>query len=217
MFSDLVHLTDSGRLRLTSKGRSVFEKTWHEPSVIETKGWVKTLCRERGKIVPGSHREGHNVWTNTGREFLAMLMTYQVNGSTPYRNDRMAYVGIGTGLQVEDTNVASLVNPIAYNLANEFLAVFQHDATSFPLTPTRTTVRYIRVFSETEITTGVDSVLISELGLYSDGEQNSFAQGGRVTSLAQASSQSPAAYKALPEPVEKTNALEFQVEWEIRH
>jgi hypothetical protein len=214
MYSDFIHLTDSGRIRLSSKGRDVFERIWHEPSVIETKGWVRWALRERGKLKKKG--EGCNIWTNTGREFLAMLMTYQANGTTPYRNDRMGFIGIGTGMQTEDPNVAGLVTPISYDGVN-FLAPLDHSGSSFPLDPTRTTIRYVRVFAENEISTGADPVLIGELGLFTDGEQSTFAQGGRNRTLAAAALQSPAAYKSLTEPVEKTNALEFQVEWEIRH
>jgi len=215
---DRVRVTDAGRIRLA--GRSVFE--WgEEKSVIEVKGWVRTLCRERGKIVPGSLREGHNIWTNTGREFVAMLMTYKAGGLSAYRDDRMSYVGIGTGLQTEDPGVTGLVRPIPY-VSGVFLAPLDHNATDFPLSPTRTTVKYTRVFSEDQITyQTTSSVLISELGLFTDGNPNANFQAGpppagRATDINSSPQQAPVAYKGLPEPVEKTNALEFQVEWEIR-
>jgi hypothetical protein len=215
---DRIHVTDAGRIRLQRE--SVY--AWgDEKSVIEVTGWVRTLCRERGKIVPGSHREGKNIWTNTGREFIAMLMTYKPGGQAVYRDDRMSYVGIGTGLQTEDPGVVGLVKPIPY-VSGVFLAPLDHSATDFPLSPTRTTVKYVRVFSEDQITFQTSSsVLISELGLFTDGNPNSdFMAGpppvGRPIDINSALQQAPSAYKGLPEPVEKTNALEFQVEWEIR-
>jgi hypothetical protein len=221
MLSDLVYVNDAGRITLRGS-RETLERAWgEEASVIEVKGWVRTLCRERGKIVPGSRREGHNIWTNTGREFLAMLMTYMPGGQTPYRNDRMAYLGVGIGLQTEDSSVTGLVHPVPF-VSGLFLAPLDHDATNFPLSPTRTTVRYIRVFSEDQVTFGEStSVLVSELGLFTDGNPaNGFQVGppptGRLTDIDSATLQAPCAYKGLVEPVEKTNALEFQVEWEIR-
>ena len=218
---DRIHVTDAGRIRLQRS--SVFE--WgDERSVIEVKGWVRALCRERGKIVPGSRREGKNIWTNTGREFLAMLMTYKPGGTNPYRNDRTSYIGIGIGLQTEDPGVVSLISPVPY-VSGTFLAPLDHNATDFPLSPTRTTVKYVRVFAEDQLTFGAtSSLLISELGLFTDGNPNSDFQAGapppvgpgRPDDINSALLQAPVAYKGLPEPVEKTNALEFQVEWEIR-
>lgn len=213
MPNDLVHVNDAGRISV-SKREAYF---WGaERSVVEVKGWVSCLLRERGKIVPGSRREGHNIWTNTGREFLAMLMTYQPNGSTAYRSDRIAYMGVGIGLQTEDASVVGLREPVSY-AGSSFLAPVSHSLTDFPLRPTRTTVRYSRIFAEDEITYGgVTSRLISELGLFTDGHQNSFAQGGRQVEQTSALLQSPAAYKAILEPIEKTTGLEFEIDWEIR-
>lgn len=213
MPSDFIHVGDSGRIRLQS-GRIL--SAWEDASVVEVKGWVRTLCRERGKIVPGSRRSGHNIWTNTGREFLAMLMTYQANATTPQRNDRVFYLGVGQGLQTEEVTVPSLKEPLEIT-ANRFLTALDHAATDFPLRPTRTVVRYVKTLSETDLTFGeVSSRFISELGLFTNGHQNSFEVGQRDISKDAGPFQSPVAYKALLEPVEKTQALEFQVEWEIR-
>lgn len=218
MFQDLVKVNDAGRVLLDRKELCHWGR---EKSVVEVEGWVRTLCRERGKIVPGSRREGENIWTNTGREYLPMLMSYEAGGTTPYRQDRMAYLGVGTGLQTEDTSVTSLVQPVPY-VFGVFLAPLDHNATDFPLSPTRTTVRYVRVFAEDQLTFGATtSINISELGLFTDGNPaNGWGVGppptGRLTGISSALQQAPNAYKALPEAVEKTNALEFQVEWEIR-
>src|SRR3989304_5181081 len=88
---DLVKVADMGFARLRTKaGEFIAGREWMEDQkpVVEVKGWVKLLMRERGKIVPGSLREGHNIWTNTGRECLARLMSLESPGSpagTPYR------------------------------------------------------------------------------------------------------------------------------------
>jgi hypothetical protein len=217
MMHDRIHVTDAGRVRLGSSSFSWEE----EKSVVEIKGWVKTLCRERGKIVPGSHREGRNIWTNSGREFLALLMTYQIGGQQAFRNDRISYIGIGSSLQPEVPEVTFLVKPEPF-IAGSFLAPIDHGTTSFPLYPTRTTVKYTRVYSEEQITFGgVTSVIVSELGLFTDGNPSTgFLPGapptGRPTDINSAPQQAPVAYKGLTEPVEKTSALEFQVDWEIR-
>jgi hypothetical protein len=214
-FGELVNVAESGIARLRSKaGAIVAGKSWNEEkSVVEVSGWVRTLMRERGKIVPGSRTEGHNVWTNTGREYLAMLMTYQSSGAA-YRSDRIKYIGVGTGMRVEEPGVTSLSVPVAYESSN-FLANISNAATSFPYTPSRTSIRYSITFTESQIST-TGPVLITELGLFTDGDRGTFEVGARDTSLANAGLQAPVAYKYMPDPIEKTQALQFQIEWEIR-
>jgi hypothetical protein len=215
MLRDMVRVADAGVASLRSKlGGIIAGREWgDDKSVIEVKGWVKLCMRERGKIVPGSHREGHNIWTNTGREYLPLLMSYSAP-STPFRQDRMAYIGVGTGSQIEQTSVLALANPVAADTGIFLVAV--DTPPTFPLAPTRTTVQYHRLFSETEITLSIGTVNVSEMGLFTDGNPaNDYSPGTRDTSLANASLQNPAAYKTF-EPVGKTQALELDVSWQIR-
>lgn len=216
MFKDLVRVTDHaiGSLR-TKLGEVIAGREFPDPglSVVQVKGWVKLLMRERGKIVPGSRREGHNVWTNTGREYLPLLMSYNT-GLTTYRNDRMTYIGVGTGAFVEDAGVASLAQPIA-TTPGTFLVPLSVPPT-FPLTPSRTTVQYHRLFAENEITSTPGSqVNVSEMGLFTDGSPALNYALPRDVTLASASSQPPMAYKSF-EPVGKTSSLGLEVFWEIR-
>lgn len=217
MFSDLVRVFDRGVVQLrTRAGEFVSGRSWDgvDASVVHVEGWVKLCMREGGKIVPGSHREGKNIWTNTGREFLALLMSLQSPG-TKFREDSVAYIGVGTGSHVEDASVTALGNPVAYT-SGLFLASLDVPPT-FPLTPTRTTVAYHRVFADNEITLSPGSTVdISEIGLFTNGDpaQNN-APGTRQTDLAHASLQAPVAYKTF-EPVGKTSSLELEVTWEIR-
>ena len=221
MFEDALRILDSGFARLRNKagaiiaGRSWDELALSDEPVIAVKGWVSLLMRERGKIVPGSRREGFNVWTNSGKEYLSLLMSIQTGPSTGFRNDHMAYIGVGIGSQLEDPAALAIISPVAY-LAGQFLAPLDVPP-SFPLTPTRTTVRYHRTFAETEITlTPASQVNISEIGLFTDGNPAAaYAPGTRLTSLAAASAQAPNAYKTF-EPVGKTDGLELDVSWEIR-
>lgn len=221
MFRDMVHILDKGLAQLRTKAGAVIAgREWDELAqmdepVISVKGWVSLVMRERGKIVPGSRREGHNVWTNTGKEYLALLMSIQSPPSVSFRNDRMAFIGVGTGSQVEDASVLSLVQPIAY-APGLFLAPLDVPPT-FPLNPTRTTVRYHRAFQEFDITvTPGSSVDITEVGLFTNGSPTAaFAPGTRDLSLANASQQAPNAYKSF-EPVGKTSDLELDIAWEIR-
>jgi len=213
---DIVRVMDRGFASLRSKTAGIIGgRRWgEEQSVVEVQGWVKLLMRERGKIVPGSRREGHNIWTNTGREYLALLMSIATGPSTGFRNDKIAYLGVGTGAQLEEANVLRLVTPVAYT-TGQFLAGLDIPPT-FPLTPTRTTVRYHRIFAEDQITLSPGSTVnISEMGLFTNGRQSDYAVGLRDTTLAQATNQSPAAYKSF-EPIGKKDSLSLEVSWEIR-
>jgi len=211
MFKDLVHVADRAVASLrTRAGEMIAGRTFDDQkSAIEVKGWVKLCMRERGKIVPGSHREGHNVWTNTGREYHPLLMSYSA-GPTPFRNDRMAYIMVGSGSYIEDASVDRLANPIPY-VGSTYLAPLDTPP-SFPLTPSRTTVRYHVVYAENQITTGSTQVNISEMGLFTDGNPANNYAPPRILTL---NIQAPCAYKSF-EPIGKTPALELEVSWEIR-
>lgn len=63
---------------------------------VEVKSNLFITARERGKIV--ARREGHNIWLDLGREYLAQLIAFQSFGpDTPVRNDRIKYMGLGIG------------------------------------------------------------------------------------------------------------------------
>ncbi len=216
MFQDVVKVTDALKLALRRGGRLLHEWTREdEGSVVEVKGWVSLVMRERGKIVPGSRREGFNIWTNTGKEFLALLMSIETPPTTSFREDRNAYIGVGTGTQLEQAGVLALASPVAY-ASGQFLAALDVPPT-FPLAPTRTTVEYSRTFAENEITLSpATTVEVSELGLFTNGDPGSgFSPGSRVTTLVAAASQAPNAYKTF-EPVPKKDVFELIVSWQIR-
>lgn len=68
----------------------------HTASEIEVKSNLILTARERGKIV--QRREGHNIWLNLGREYLASLIAYGSFGPlSPERDDRIRYMGLGIG------------------------------------------------------------------------------------------------------------------------
>jgi len=176
---------------------------------------VTIFCRENGKIVPGTLREGHNVWTLTGREYDAQLKSYESYGpDTPYRNDRIRYIGFGTGTQPEVSSVVRLVTPIAWNIGNSFLAQVGAPPI-FPLAPVRTTVRYSKIYGLLELSVA-GTVTLQEAGLFTDGGPPTFAPGTRDITLAGAGNQSPMAYKTF-EPLKKTQNFELEVRWELRH
>ncbi|MGA1353844.1 MAG: hypothetical protein ACO32I_03540 [Candidatus Limnocylindrus sp.] len=159
-------------------------------------------------------REGHNVWTNTGREYSALLKSYRPNGTDPFRNDRIAYVGLGGGTQPEDVTVLSLVTPLAFADDTTWLKRIDHTRTLFPEAGSRLTVRYTARFTASDFS-GAEA-FISECGLFTDGHPVTFQAGGRPTLLAEASRQSPLAYHTFS-PIPKTPDIEIELIWELRH
>lgn len=63
---------------------------------VEVKNNLKLIARERGKIV--ARRDGHNIWLDIGREYLAHVIALASYGpDVPQRNDRIKYMGFGIG------------------------------------------------------------------------------------------------------------------------
>ena len=215
--ADLVHVREDGSVRLLNRRGDVFASRALladlDKPIIEVKGWVDLCLRERGKKVPGSSRRGFNIWNNSGREYLALHMSYQGSGRL-FRSDAMAYIGVGIGTQVEDVGVTGLVAPVIY-APGLYLAALNLPPT-FPLTPTRTTVQYQRTFIESAITTSPgQTVLVSELGLFTDGHPEEGYVPGSMADYLNVGNNVPVAYKTF-EPVGKTSALQLDVTWQIR-
>jgi hypothetical protein len=88
-------------------------------AAIEVKSNLSLVMRDRGKII--ARRDGHNIWLNLGREYLAQLIAYSsYTPLTPERDDRIRYMGLGIGgsrqLALGTANAAPLV--IAYPGSN---------------------------------------------------------------------------------------------------
>lgn len=63
---------------------------------IEVRSNLILTFRERGKIV--ARREGHNIWVNLGREYLASLIAYSSFSPVARENDNgLRYMGLGIG------------------------------------------------------------------------------------------------------------------------
>jgi len=226
---DLVRVTDQLNFGFfdTSRGTREPAKTVicaPEKELVQVEGFFSAVCRERGKLVYGTRREGKNIWTLTGREYLAQLMSYSAYGTsahaggssnpdTPARDDRIRYFGFGTGTQPEVSSVSALVNPIAFDGGGNFLASIS--LPTYPLAPTRTTVQYSRTYTELELSFG-GTVTLTEAGLFTDGSPTAnYAPRTRDVTLANASAQAPDAYKAF-EPLRKTQNFVLDVSWQIR-
>src|SRR3989304_10588237 len=114
---------------------------------IEVKSNLITPARERGKIV--ARREGHNIWLDLGREYLAQLIAFASFGpDTPVRNDRIKYFGVGIGgtqqLALPTANSAPISPPYTGNNAQD------------DVTPTVTTLeRPVRISGSTSAYPGI--------------------------------------------------------------
>jgi hypothetical protein len=63
---------------------------------IEVKQNLSLVMRERGKII--ARRDGHNIWLDTGRAWLARLLGYSsYSPLTAYELERVRYMGFGIG------------------------------------------------------------------------------------------------------------------------
>src|SRR6478735_3757137 len=131
---------------------------------ISVRNNLRITTRERGKIA--ARREGHNIWLDLGREYLASLISLVSYGpDTPERNDRIKYMGFGIGgtRQVAPgvANAAPLVT--AYPGTNVWLGTIQAP----PIHTTATEVTFRRLFSQTEISySSYTTVPLSEVMLF---------------------------------------------------
>lgn len=215
-------VTVRDHLELRSGGQLVVAPEEPQKEEVKIEGFFSVMCRERGKIVPGSRRQGRNIWTLTGREYLARLMSYaSYSPDTPSRDDRIRYIGFGIGTTPEVSSVSRLVSPIGFDSAGGTIFLAELAIPTYPFQSSSsfgTAVRYTREFSELELSTST-TVVLTEAGLFTDGSPTSsptpFEPGTRVLTLAQAANQAPAAYKTF-EPLKKTQNFVLQVAWEVR-
>jgi hypothetical protein len=79
---------------------------------IEVKQNLRIVARERGKIV--AKREGHNIWLNLGREYLAKLIAYiSLGPDVPELDFRVKYMGLGIGGTAQLAPAAANAPPIS--------------------------------------------------------------------------------------------------------
>lgn len=186
--------------------------------IIEVRCNFAAYCRDRGKKVPGTQRDGHNVFTTTGRDWLAHLAAWETiggGGDVPFTNRRVRWMGVGDGTQAEVEGVTSLNSPVEVT-TGIYLAAIQ--TTDFPTT---TSVRFFKEFSTTEISiTGSPIVPVTEAGLFVDifpvstggGVDDSAIGGGDTTLNPVASLNAPVAYKSF-EQINKTVDFSLVIEW----
>ncbi len=210
---DAVKTLERVTTKLSQKFKKIKEVITDSDSGIEVGGHMSIICRERGKLRRDLCREGHNIWLLTGRAYDAAIKSYQSYGpDVPLRNDRIKYIGIGSGTQPEVSTITHLVTPIAWDAGNHFLA--QLNIPYFPTTD-GTIVRYAKLFGLTDISiTG--TVVVQEVGLFTDGNPPLYVPGTRDTTLVNALAQSPLCYKTF-EPLPKTQDVDMSFVYELRH
>lgn len=167
----------------------------------------EALMRDRdGRVVPGSIRSGHNVFTTAGRELLAKLFVWSTISSTDVANShrRPRFIGVGGGVQTETQDVIRLVTPLQVT-AGVYVKALDATLTTFPVF---TAVTFKTVFAANEITYSASSVVVSEAGLYFD-----VSPGGVV--VVSSDSNVPAFYKTF-EPLVKLNSFSLEITWELK-
>lgn len=191
---------------------------------IEVQANFYALMRARGKVVPGSVREGHNVFTSHGRSWLAKLMGWSYIGGTdiPFTNRRIRWIGVGSGSQLESSNVSGLSVPVLSTATDYLLPI---DSVEFP---TSSTIRFIKEFRLSDITITGAPVQVKEMGLFSDvspalagggndGSEDVPFEAGLVDTILNPSvgTNPPVAYKSF-EALTKTVDFTLEVRWDFR-
>ena len=178
----------------------------------EIQGHFTIETFERGKKVPSKCREEKNIWLLEGRAYSAMVKSYASYGpDLAVRNDKIKYIGIGSGTQPEVSTISRLVTPVPYDAGNNFLATL--DIPTF--SSDNTIVTYSRTFQNNEISI-VGTVIVSELGLFTDGVLPNYTPGSRDITFPSAISQAPLSYKTF-EPIPKTTDSVITIRYSLRH
>lgn len=78
---------------------------------IDPKVNVRIVARERGKKVPSLCREGHNIWVNQGRQYLAEVISPLNSSFAAHYNDSpvrfVRYMGLGIGGDAQLIDIAA--------------------------------------------------------------------------------------------------------------
>lgn len=188
---------------------------------IEVRGNFEAFCTERGKYVPGTKREGHNVFTTAGRDWMAHLVAWATIGipDVAFTQRRLRWIGIGTGNQAEVEGVTGLAIP-ALSTPTAYLIPLQF--TSFPEPKA---MQVTKVFGPSEIShSGFGPIAVTEAGLFVDVFPASTAGGTEDGDLLPTidttlnpvvASNAPVAYKTF-EAINKTADFNLEIRWTFR-
>jgi len=144
------------------------------------KGWANFTAkfRERGKIVRGSYREGHNVFTYYGRSWLSRLILWKTLSSTDlqFTDFRVRWLIFGAGYQTEDRSVLSVQDGRQIN-GGSYLWPLASSGFSFP---TASSVKFSTVLATTD---SIGGNLVSEVGLIVDRRPALSGTSATITSM----------------------------------
>ena len=196
----------------------------HQRDDIGIKSNFYACLRNGGKLVPGSVREGHNIFTSTGRNWLSKLVAWYDAGATdqPHTRRRVRWIGMGKGSQLETESVTTLAVPALITSAYYLVPI---QSVEFP---TSTSVRFIKEFLLNEISFIGSPVTLTEAGLFvdvnpantganTDGSEDVANDPGVVDTILNPSLSinAPVAYKSF-EPLTKTIDFTLEIRWDFR-
>ncbi len=210
---DFPRVNDSLSIQTSNSQPQVIESTSAKAKAkVEVQGHLTIKAYDRGKLVPTHCRDKSNIWLLEGRAYDAMVKSYSsYTPLTPVRNDRIRYIGFGSGTQPLVSTIQRLAIPLPFNMANDYLTTLELPTFS----PDYTIVTYTKLVNTNEISL-VMSQDFSEVGLFTDGIAPTYAPGTRPISLAASSAQVPVAYNTF-EPIGKTTDITLIISWELRH
>jgi hypothetical protein len=204
--------------------------TLHFVDTIEVKQNLIITARERGKII--DRREGHNIFLDLGREWLARLIGYKSLGpDVPEEDNRIKYMGLGIGgnrqlalstansgslltdypgtnIQTDtDATVTELERPVRVSGASGSPTAGDEWVGLVQAPPGHaltTESTFVRVFTQLEVSySPYLTVPLSEIGLFTAGADPEYYLNN------------PIAYDTF-DTISKTSAVELEVEWTLR-
>lgn len=169
---------------------------------------VTAFLRENGRLIPGSVREGHNVFTIHGAEWMAQLCAWSALGGaaihdTPMDERRVRWASVGTGMQLENPGIEQMVSPVLVSGSN-YLDAINPAASSWAVP---TAMRIEHVFATTDLP---DPVTVTEAGLFVD-----FNDGGTFLDPT-IDTHPPIVYKVISPALVKDGTKELVLRWELR-
>jgi len=170
---------------------------------------VTAFLREDGHVVPGSIREGHNILTRFGAEWLAQLCAWSTLGAgvvhdTPLDSRRVRWASVGTGVQLEAVSIAQMVAPSLVSGSDYLDAIDPGAEVSWPVPSSK---KLEHVFGTADLP---DPVTVTEAALFVD-----FNDGGTILDPAVATNP-PIVYKVISPALVKDSSKELVLRWELR-
>lgn len=204
-------------------------------ATVEVKNNLRITARERGKVV--QRRDGHNIWVDLGREYLASLIALVSYGpDTPERNDRIKYIGLGIGgtrqvapgvanvapmsVAYPGTNLQTDTNPAVTTLERP---VRVSGSTTGPSDPYNPADAWLGIIQAPPIHNTASQVTFRRLFTQTEVSYSSFTTVPLSEVMLFTSAATPigqpfntgVAYDTF-DTISKTGALELEVEWTVR-